>query len=463
MDQSKKNARILLLLFVGVLMSALDISMIGPAIPAIERSMPVHGRDVSWIFSIYMLFYIFGLPLMAKLSDVHGRRFIYILSAAIFGIGALQVSLSHNMTNLLIGRAIQGFGASGIFPVAAATIGDVFPVHRRGRALGLLGAVFGIAFILGPILAGTILRFFDWNAMFLINIPIAAILILFAGRLLPGKVQGDKPVIYWTGLILLVITLSSFTLGLNNIDVANFGASLVSRMVLPFLLLAMFLTPVMVIYERTHKNSILNIELFSSAQIRLVGIIAFGLGLFQASIVFLPKLAVLLFNVTPSKASFMLIPLVLSTAIIPPISGRLLDKIGSRIIVFSGLIFAVISLLLFSILSNNVFLFYAAEACLGIGIAIRSSLKYIVLNEIGAKDRASSLGMLIIFISVGQLTGAALIGVISAVTPGETTGFGYAFLTLTSITSGLLVLSFFLKRRNKEMAKIIGPSLKVII
>ena len=443
----------MLLLFVGVLMSALDISMVGPAIPAIEKSMHIHGRDLTWVFSIYMLFYIFGLPLMSKLSDVHGRRLMYILSAAIFGLGAILVSLSHDLTLLLIGRAIQGFGASGIFPVAAATIGDVFPVEKRGKALGLLGAVFGIAFLLGPITAGIILRYFSWNAMFLINLPIAAALIIFAVRLLPGKVQGDKPVINWTGIIMLVVALSSFTLGLNNIVVENFGASIVSWSVLPFLLVVLFLTPVMVMYERRHKNSILNIQLFSSAQIRLVGIIAFGLGLFQASIVFIPKLAVLLFSVTPSKASFMLIPLVLSTAIIPPIGGRLLDKIGSRIVVLSGLIFAVVSLFLFSMLSNNISLFYAAEACLGIGIAIRSSLKYIVLNEIGAKDRAASLGMLIIFISVGQLTGAALIGVISSATPRESTGFGYAFLTLTSITSGLLVLSFFLRRREKEMAK----------
>lgn len=452
MDQSKRNIKILILLFVGVLMSALDISLVGPALPAIEKTMNVHGRDLSWIFSIYLLFYLFGILLMAKLSDVHGRRLIYIASVAIFGFGAAVVSFSDNLPLLLTGRAIQGFGASGVFPVAAATIGDVFPIKNRGRALGILGAVFGIAFILGPIIAGTMLHFFNWNAIFLINLPLAVLLIFFAARLLPTKPAGEKPEINWVGIVLLVVVLSSFTLGMNNIDVTNPGASLRSWFVLPFLLIVLILTPVLFRMERMQKNPILSIDFFLSKQLRLAGFIAFGLGLFQASIVFLPKLAVELFHVSPSKASFMLLPLVLATAIIPPVSGHLLDKIGSRIVVLCGLVFAVISLFLFSLISNSMSLFYVAEAGLGIGLAIRASLKYIVLNEINSKERATSLGMLIIFISVGQLTGAALIGGIISGPTGESTGFGNAFLLLSATTAELAVLSFFLKKRKKEMA-----------
>ena len=452
MDQTRTNTRILLLLFVGVLMGALDLSMVGPVLPVIEKSIQIHGHNLTWIFSIYLLFYLFGLPLMSKLSDIHGRKSIYIVSLAIFGFGSLLVFLSHDFTVLLIGRAIQGFGSSGVFPVAAATIGDIFPVEKRGRTLGILGAVYGIAFILGPIIAGTMLHFFNWNAIFLINIPIVVFLIFFAVRLLPGKPLGEKPTMNWIGIILMVIVLSSFSLAINNIDVTNVIASMVSIAVLPFLISVLILTPILVRYERKQENSFLSTEFFKSKQLRLVGIISFGLGLFQSSIVFIPKLAVGLFNVTPSKASFMLIPLVLATAIIPPISGRLLDKIGSRIIIVGGLIFAVISLIMFSLLSKHITLFYAAEAALGIGLAIRSSLKYILLNEIAAKERAASLGMLIIFISLGQLTGAALIGIIISGSGTPIIGFGSAFLNLTIITALLVLLSFFLKNRKKEMA-----------
>lgn len=454
MDQSLKNNRILLLLFAGVLMGALDISVVGPAIPAIEKTMLLSGTDVSWIFSIYVLFYLFGLPILTKLSDIHGRKIIYIISILIFGVGSLVASLAENITFLLIGRAIQGFGSSGIFPVATATIGDVFPVEKRGRALGILGAVFGIAFILGPVIAGTILRFFSWNIIFLMNLPIAVFVIFFAWKLLPGKSFGDKPEINWLGIILLVIALGGFTIGMNNIEAENFSASIFSLSVFPFLLTTFLLTPVLVLYDRRKNNSILNIQLFNSTQLRLTALISFGLGLYQSSIVFLPKLSAELFQVTPSQASFMLLPLVIATAIVPPVSGWLLDKIGSRIIVITGLIVAVASLFLFSMLSDNIVLFYLAEVGLGIGLAIRATLKYIVLGETGKLNRAASLGMLIIFISIGQLTGAALIGVIISDPAGKTSGFGHAFLTLAVLSAGLVLLSVFLKNRREEINNI---------
>jgi MFS family permease len=216
-------------------------------------------------------------------------------------------------------------------------------------------------------------------------------------------------------------------------------------------MLVLILTPILVMYEQTQKDSILNIKLFKARQVRLVGIIAFGLGLFQSSIVFLPKLAVDLFGVAPSKASFMLLPLVVATAIGSPLSGRLVDKVGSRIIIFFGLAIATVALFLFSRLSQNMSIFYIAEACLGFGLAMRASLNYIMLNEVTAKDRASTQGMLIIFISIGQLTGAALVGAIASADPGKTTGFGYSFLAMTALSALLVVLAFFLKSRKQEL------------
>ncbi len=441
------------MLFVGVLMGALDISLVGPAIPAIEKTMHIDGKDISWIFSTYILFYLFGVPVMSKLSDVHGRRVIYILSVAIFGLGSVVVSLSGDIQMLLTGRAIQGLGSSGVFPVAAATIGDVFPPEKRGRALGILGAVFGIAFIFGPILAGTMLHFFTWNAIFLFNLPVAVVLIFFAAKLLPGKPKFDKPKINWVSIVMLVAFLSCYAFGINSIEVENLINSITTFRVLPFLLVAAILLPILVAYEKKQENSFISPGFFKSKQLRLVSVISFGLGLFQSSIVFIPKLSVELFGVEPSKASFMLLPLVLATAVIPPVSGYLLDRIGSRIIVFTGLTFAVGSLVLFSLLSTNIPLFYAAEAALGIGLAIRASLKYIILNEIGPAERATSLGMLIIIISVGQITGAALIGAIISGSENLPDGFGFSFLLLTAITSVLVILSLFLKTRNKEIVK----------
>ena len=447
---SRSNNQILTFLFIGVLMGALDISIIGPAIPSIEKTILMNQLDLSWIFSIYVLFNLVGISLMAKLSDFFGRRWIYLLSAALFGIGSLVVASSQNMTFLLIGRGIQGFGSSGIFPVAAAVIGDVFLVERRGRALGLLGAAFAIAFILGPFIAGFVLMYFNWNTLFLINIPVVVLLIFWGYFILPSKRMEQQIKFDFPGVILMGIILAAYSVAVNKIQADNFMESITTFPVLLLLLIVAILTPILIMLEKMTENPVLDVKLFRSRQVLLVGFIAVGLGLFQSSIVFLPKLAVTLFGVGPSRASFMLLPVVIAAAIGSPVGGRMVDKIGSRIIIFAGLAIATIALFLLSVVLKNFTYFYCAEGLLGLGLAIRASLSYIMLNEVSLTERASTQAVLLIFISIGQLTGSALIGALISSADKGVTGFGYAFLVMGILSFILVIASFFLKSRKKE-------------
>ncbi len=446
-----KNTKILILLFIGVLMGALDISIVGPAIPSIEKTIRMDQRDLSWIFSIYVLFNLVGISLMARLSDHFGRRWIYMIATGIFGIGSLLVASSHDVTILLTGRAIQGLGSSGIFPVASAVIGDIFPIEKRGRALGLIGAVFGIAFMAGPFIAGFMLLYFDWNALFLINLPVALLIIIFSYFLLPSRKSKTPPEFDWAGIFMMAIVLTGFTLAVNKINPDHFFESLTTWPVLHLLIVAVVFGMFLLRLERSRHFPVFNVGLFDLRQIRLVGFIAVGLGLFQSSIVFLPKLAVLLFEVEPSKASFMLLPVVMATAIGSPVSGRLVDKIGSRIIIFIGLVCSTIALFFLSFVFKNAIFFYIAEAMLGFGLAMRASLNYIMLNEVSARERASTQGVLIIFVSLGQLTGAALIGTLASSGGGSISGFGLAFLIMGILSVLLVFLSIFLKNRKLEI------------
>jgi EmrB/QacA subfamily drug resistance transporter len=431
-------------------MGALDISIVGPAIPSIEKTILMDQRDLSWIFSIYVLFNLVGISLMAKLSDFFGRRWIYLFSAILFGIGSLFVSSSHAITILLIGRGIQGFGSSGIFPVAAAVIGDVFPVEKRGRALGLLGAVFAIAFILGPFIAGFVLMYFNWNTLFLINIPVVILLVFWGYFILPSKRMEQQIKFDFPGVILMGIILAAYSMAVNNIHTDHLVESITTFPVLLLLLISVILTPILVMLERVTENPVLDVKLFKSRQVLLVGFIAVGLGLFQSSIVFLPKLAVTLFGVEPSRASFMLLPVVIAAAIGSPIGGKLVDKIGSRIIIFTGLAIATIALFLLSVVLKNLTYFYCAEGLLGLGLAIRASLSYIMLNEVSLNERASTQAVLLIFISIGQLTGSALVGAMTSSVDKGVAGFGYAFLVMGILSLILVIASFFLKTRKKE-------------
>lgn len=449
-----RNGKILALLFTGVLMGALDISIVGPAIPAIEQTIKVDHRSLSWIFSIYVLFNLVGVSLLAKLSDLYGRRNIYIFSVAVFALGSTIVAYSENITFLLIGRAVQGFGSSGIFPVASAVIGDIFPPEKRGRTLGMIGAVFGIAFIIGPVIAGVLLLWFEWNALFLVNLPIAAVVIFYSWRLLPSKRSLQKPYFDWMGMILIAVLVSSFAYGINNIEAAEGFKGLFSIEVYPFLMITMIALPLFIFIEKRSPSPVVKIQLFDVKQIRIVGIVAFGTGIIQAVTIFVPELAVNVFGVSTSEASFMLIPFVLAIAIGSPVAGRLIDKIGSRSIVMAGLICAGSGLFVFYIDSLSKVNFYIAGILMGIGSAMLqgSALRYIMLNEVQSSERALGQGIITLFSSTGQMTGATLIGIIVASFSLKADGYSQSFLVIAIIAFSVLLISYRLKSRSEELA-----------
>jgi len=444
----KENKGVITLLFVGVLMGALDISIVGPALPSIEDALKIDGHKIGWIFSIYVLFNLTGISLFARLSDVYGRRKIYILALFIFGLGSLWVSLSNSFDTLLIGRAIQGFGASGIFPVASAIVGDLYPPEKRGQMLGLLGAVFGIAFLVGPFIAGVLLHFLPWNFLFIINVPVAFILIYYSARTLPSISYKNVIHIDWIGIVSLGIALAAFTYGLNNfkasdwvIDPANI------KMMLPFIISIISLI-ILFSVERHAQNPIIEFSFFKSREIIIAGIIAVVTGLVEACFVFIPKFVVESFSVTPSRASFMLLPFVLATAIGSPVFGRLTDKYGVKKIIAIGLLFAAFGLYLLSTSGNQLFIYYLSGILTGLGLSVLagSSLRYIMLNNTRLQDRATSQGMLSILIGVGHLSGTAVIGIIT-VSMLTKSGYEIMFAGVAFLLLAMFILSFGLKNK----------------
>ncbi|MEX1054832.1 MAG: MFS transporter, partial [Rhodothermales bacterium] len=221
MSDRHSGGRILLVLFLGVLMAALDIAIVGPALPALREHYGLTERSVAWVFNVFVLFNLLGLPLMARLSDLTGRRRMYLVSVSLFALGSLVVAAGPPFGVLLAGRAIQGLGASGIFPVASAVVGDVIAPERRGRALGLLGAVFGLAFIIGPIIAG-ILLLVGWQWLFLVNIPLAAFVFAFGLRTLPSVRLQSEARLDWPGILLLGGLLALFAYGINQVETDRF-------------------------------------------------------------------------------------------------------------------------------------------------------------------------------------------------------------------------------------------------
>ncbi len=452
MDNRGRN-RILLVLFVGVLMGALDIAIVGPALPAIQAAFAVDERTVSWLFTSYVLLNLVGTPMLAKLADAFGRRPIYILSVSLFAAGSLVVALAPNFDVVLLGRAVQGFGAGGIFPVASAVIGDTFPAEKRGRALGLIGAVFGLAFLVGPILGGVLLLF-SWHWLFLVNLPIAAGIIGATLRILPaGRPAARKP-FDWPGMAVLAGMLTALAYGLNQIDTAHFGTSVTSLAVWPFLLTAVLAAPVFWAVERRAADPILRMALFRSRQVVLVMVFALGAGLGEAAVVFAPKLLTLAFGVSESTASFMLLPIVLTMAVGAPLAGRLLDRAGSRVVILGGNALVTVGMMLASFLATQLAWFYVAAALIGVGLGVLlgAPLRYVMLGETGASERASGQAALALASSTGQLMGGALVGAIADSLGGGVPGYQSAYFVIGLLGVGLVVLALGLKGQAAEQA-----------
>ena len=441
------------LLFVGVLMGALDLAIIGPALPAMQAEFGFDNRQLSWLFNIYILTQLIGTPLLAKMSDRFGRRDIYIGCVFGFALGSLMLVVAGNLETLLIGRAVQGFGASGIFPVAAAVIGDTFPEDKRGGALGLIGAVFGLAFLIGPVLGGILLQY-AWQWLFVINLPIAVVLIIAAWRLLPSARSGESLPFDWPGAILLTSLLTGLAVGITNLDSAELATSLRSLEVWPFLLAAVVLLPVFWYREQRAPDPILRPSFFHSRQLKLILIISTGVGAVESAQVFFPALAVSSLGVAESTAAWLMLPGVFVMVLVSPVVGRLVDRIGPTRIVQGSLAFVFAGVLVFGLAVMTFFTFIGGSIIGGIGLAalLGAPLRYIILEEARAEDRAAAQGLLNVFLAIGQLAGAAIVGGVAASRGGGQVGYQAAYVVLAVLSLVLIAVSFGLVHKPKTAA-----------
>ena len=170
----RAKMEILFAVMLGLFLGALDQTIVGPALPTIVTQLSGNDYYV-WAITIYLLTSTISVPFWGKLSDIYGRKPIFMIGIVIFLIGSALSGLSQNMGMLILFRGIQGIGAGSLFPVALAVIGDLFTPQERGKYQGLFGAVFGIAFVVGPLIGGFLTENVGWHWIFYVNIPIGIV------------------------------------------------------------------------------------------------------------------------------------------------------------------------------------------------------------------------------------------------------------------------------------------------
>src|SRR6266851_447304 len=188
----------------GLFLAALDQTVVGTALPRIVTDL--HGNDIyTWAFTSYLLTATISGPIYGKLSDLFGRRPILLFAVAVFLIGSLLAGLSHEMSQLIAFRAVQGLGAGALFPVAIAVIGDLFDASERGKYQGLVGAVFGLSSLIGPAIGGIITDTIGWHWVFFVNLPIGLVVFAVIWQTLPrARPTETAPRIDYLGAAVLV-------------------------------------------------------------------------------------------------------------------------------------------------------------------------------------------------------------------------------------------------------------------
>jgi EmrB/QacA subfamily drug resistance transporter len=206
---------VLISVMLGMLLSALDQTIVGTALPKIVQTFPNGVEHYVWVTTGYLLAAAASMPIWGKLSDAYGRKPFYAAGMIIFVIGSALSGQAHTMTELIVFRAFQGLGAGAMMPISQAIIGDVFPPAQRAKFMGVLMSVFGFAMILGPLLGGWITDNFSWRWVFYVNLPVGIVAIAFCLWALPAHVATHKHRLDYAGSALLVAAAVPLLLGFS--------------------------------------------------------------------------------------------------------------------------------------------------------------------------------------------------------------------------------------------------------
>ncbi|WP_223693496.1 MDR family MFS transporter [Leifsonia poae] len=447
-------------LMAGMFLSALDQTVVGTAIRTIGDDL--HGlSQQAWVTTGYLIVSTIATPIYGKLSDIFGRRLLFILAIVIFVAGSILAVFSTSMIELAVFRAIQGLGAGGLMSMPLAIMGDMLAPRERAKYQGYFLAVFGISSLIGPLVGGLfaganqILWIAGWRWVFLINVPIGIIALLVVLRFLhlpkhaPGSVRID-----WWGATAVIVALAPLLLIAEQ--GRDWGWDSVGAFVC-YILGAIGILAFIFIEMAMKDDALIPLKLFRSSTFSMATIIGVfvGFGMFGAMLT-LPLYLQLVLGSNPTESGLQLLPMILGLMISSIASGQIIARTGRyRQFPIIGTLFLSGGFFYLTFLHYNSSYWFIAGAMLLIGLGLGQLMQTLTIasqNSVGLKDMGVATSASTFFRQIGGTLGTAvLLSLLFSVFPTNLTNSLTNQATLTSALNAALDPSVATAPENKQI------------
>jgi EmrB/QacA subfamily drug resistance transporter len=392
----------LLVIVIGVLMAAVDTTIVVLALPEIERSLHVSLSGVIWVIIGYLLVITLLATQVGRLGDMFGRVRMYEAGFIVFIIGSALCAVASNETTIIVFRVLQGVGGALIAANSGAVIADTFPPERRGRAYGFNAVGWSVGAILGILLGGVIITYVDWRWIFWINVPTGIVAFALALRVLRDKGERLRQRLDIVGMATLGLGLFGVLWAMTKLSTTSFNGQVSGWLAAGVVLLAVF-----VIVERSRAAPMLDLSIFKIPTVSPTLVAA----LFQAVASFAVLFLVIMYlqgvrRYSPLDASVLLVPGYLVSGFMGPVGGRLADRVGSVLPATIGLGIQILALLVYAHLglSTPVWVVSVAAIVNGIGIGLfYPANTTAVMRTVPSRQFGIGSGVLRTFANVGMV------------------------------------------------------------